>query len=72
MPSLRRVAVGGAVVIAVLILIPYVIAPLYRIIDPVSTPMLWRWAIGARVERVWVPLDRISPALPLAMTCIRC
>ena len=67
MPSLRRVAVVGAVVIAVLIVIPYVIAPFYRVIDPVSTPMLWRWAIGARVERVWVPLDRISPALPLAV-----
>jgi monofunctional biosynthetic peptidoglycan transglycosylase len=67
MPSLRRIAVGGAIVIAALILIPYVIAPFYRIIDPVSTPMLWRWAIGARVERVWLPLDRISPALPLAV-----
>jgi monofunctional biosynthetic peptidoglycan transglycosylase len=67
MPSLRRMAVAGAIVIAVLIVIPYVIAPFYRIIDPVSTPMLWRWAIGARVERVWVPLDRISPALPLAV-----
>jgi len=29
--------------------------------------MLWRWAIGARVEHVWVPLDRISPPLPLAV-----
>jgi monofunctional biosynthetic peptidoglycan transglycosylase len=67
MPSLRRIAVVGAIVIAVLILIPYVIAPFYRIIDPVSIPMLWRWAIGARVERVWLPLDRISPALPLAV-----
>jgi monofunctional glycosyltransferase len=66
-PNLRRVAVSGAIVIAVLIFTPYVIAPFYRIIDPVSTPMLWRWAIGARVERVWVPLDRISPALPLAV-----
>ena len=46
---------------------PYVIAPFYRFVDPVSMPMLWRWAIGARVERVWVPLDRISPALPLAV-----
>jgi monofunctional biosynthetic peptidoglycan transglycosylase len=67
MPSLRRVAVGGAIVIAVLIVIPYVIAPLYRVIDPVSTLMVWRWATGARVERVWLPLDRISPALPLAV-----
>ncbi len=67
MPSLRRIAVGVAIVIAVLVLIPYVIAPLYRVVDPVSTPMLWRWATGARVERVWVPLDRIAPALPLAV-----
>jgi monofunctional biosynthetic peptidoglycan transglycosylase len=67
MPSLRRIAVVGAIVIAVLIVIPYLIAPFYRVIDPVSTPMLWRWATGARVERVWLPLDRISPALPLAV-----
>ena len=67
MPSLRRIAFVGAIVIAVLILTPYLIAPLYRFVDPVSTPMLWRWATGARVERVWLPLDRISPALPLAV-----
>ncbi len=36
-------------------------------VDPVSTPMLWRWATGARVERDFVPLSRISPALPLAV-----
>jgi monofunctional glycosyltransferase len=67
MPSLRRVTAAVAIVIAVLVLIPYVIAPLYRVIDPVSTLMLWRWATGARVERVWLPLDRVSPALPLAV-----
>jgi monofunctional biosynthetic peptidoglycan transglycosylase len=67
MPSLRRLAVGVATVVIVLVAAPYVIAPFYRFVDPVSTPMLWRWAIGARVERVWLPLDRISPALPLAV-----
>jgi monofunctional glycosyltransferase len=67
MPSLRRMAAGGAIVIVVLILIPYAIAPFYRVVDPVSTLMLWRWATGARVDRVWLPLDRISPALPLAI-----
>jgi monofunctional biosynthetic peptidoglycan transglycosylase len=46
---------------------PYVIAPFYRLVDPVSTPMLWRWATGARVERIVTPLDRIAPALPLAV-----
>ena len=67
MPSLRRIAVGVATVVIVLVAVPYIIAPFYRFVDPVSTPMLWRWATGARVERVWLPLDRISPALPLAV-----
>jgi monofunctional biosynthetic peptidoglycan transglycosylase len=60
-------AVGVATVVIVLVAVPYIIAPFYRFVDPVSTPMLWRWAIGARVERVWLPLDRISSALPLAV-----
>jgi monofunctional biosynthetic peptidoglycan transglycosylase len=67
MPSLRRIAVGIAAAIVAFVLVPYAIAPLYRFVDPVSTPMLWRWATGARVERVWLPLDRISPALPLSV-----
>ena len=67
MPSLRRIAVGVATVVIMFVAAPYFIAPFYRFVDPVSMPMLWRWAIGARVERVWLPLDRISPALPLAV-----
>jgi monofunctional biosynthetic peptidoglycan transglycosylase len=50
-----------------LLLIPYAIAPFYRFITPVSTPMLWRWATGKRVERNAVPLNRIAPALRLAV-----
>jgi monofunctional glycosyltransferase len=63
----RRVAKRLLIVVAVLVLIPYAIAPLYRFVDPVSTPMLWRWATGARVVRKTVPLSQISPALPLAV-----
>ncbi len=55
------------IVIAILVLAPYVIAPFYRFINPVSMPMLWRFATGARVDRHWVPLNQISPALPLAV-----
>src|SRR5580693_7447384 len=62
-PRWRRVAVSCVVVIAHLIIAPYAIAPFYRFIDPVSTPMLWRWATGARVERITVPLAHMSPAL---------
>jgi monofunctional biosynthetic peptidoglycan transglycosylase len=55
------------IVALAVLLIPYVIAPLYRFIDPVSTPMLWRWATGKRVARIVVPLNRIAPALRLAV-----
>ena len=49
---------------AFLLLLPYALTPLYRVVDPVSTLMLWRWAKRARVERMVVPLDRIAPILP--------
>ena len=55
-----------AIVVALLIvlLLPYAIAPFYRVVDPVSALMLWRRATGARVERTWAPLSAIAPALP--------
>jgi monofunctional biosynthetic peptidoglycan transglycosylase len=56
-----------AIAAAVLVLLPYAVAPLYRFVDPVSTPMLWRWATGKRVERINVPLDRVAPELKLAV-----
>jgi monofunctional biosynthetic peptidoglycan transglycosylase len=63
----RRLAISAAIAALVLVLLPYMIAPFYRFIDPVSTVMLWRWATGGRVERIVVPLNRISPALPLSV-----
>ena len=57
------------VVIAVVaaLLLPYLITPLYAVVDPVSTVMLWRRLSGARVERHYLPISRMSPALPLAV-----
>jgi monofunctional glycosyltransferase len=55
------------VVLLIVLVIPYLLAPLYRVVDPVSTLMLGRWATGARVERSWVPIDRIAPVLGLAV-----
>jgi monofunctional biosynthetic peptidoglycan transglycosylase len=49
---------------AAFILLPYLLTPLYRVIDPVSTLMLARWAMGKRVERTVVPLGQIAPVLP--------
>ena len=63
----RRALRTLAIIVIVLLALPYLIAPLYRFVNPVSTLMLWRWATGARVERVWLSLDRVSPALPLAV-----
>lgn len=59
-----RVLVGVALVI---VLMPYLLTPLYLFLRPVSTLMLWRSLTHARVERVWVPLERISPELPRAV-----
>ena len=42
-------------IVLVILLLPYLIAPVYRFVQPVSTLMLWRWFTGARVTRVWVP-----------------
>jgi monofunctional glycosyltransferase len=66
-PRARRIVRICVLAVAIVIALPYLIAPLYRFVDPVSTLMLWRWATGARVERVWTPLSRIAPALPLAV-----
>jgi len=63
----RRIAVLSATVALAAMLAPYAIAPFYRFIDPVSTLMLWRFATGARVERIVVPLSRIAPTLRLAV-----
>jgi monofunctional biosynthetic peptidoglycan transglycosylase len=53
--------------LACVILLPYLIVPFYIVVRPVSTLMLWRWAKGAHVERVWVPIDAMAPALPLTV-----
>lgn len=52
------------VAVAVLLLLPYLLAPLYRVVDPVSTLMLGRWVTGKRVDRTWVPLGKIATVLP--------
>jgi monofunctional glycosyltransferase len=66
-PGWRRSFLILAAIVVILALLPYLIAPLYRFVEPVSTPMLWRWATGARVERIVIPLGRIAPSLPLAV-----
>jgi monofunctional biosynthetic peptidoglycan transglycosylase len=67
MLAARRVFLVLAVIVLVLLALPYLITPLYRFVDPVSTPMLWRWATGGRVERAFVPIGHLAPTLPLTV-----
>jgi monofunctional glycosyltransferase len=61
-------AAWGAIAVVVgVLLLPYLLTPLYLFVRPVSTLMLWRWTMGARVERIWTPIERISPELPRAV-----
>ena len=46
------------------LLLPYLLAPLYRAGHPVSTLMAWRWLTGAPVSRQWIDFGTISPYLP--------
>jgi monofunctional biosynthetic peptidoglycan transglycosylase len=59
-----RLSKWAGIVLLIALLMPYLLAPLYRFINPVSTLMLWRWATFSRVERVWVPLEAMAPVLP--------
>ena len=66
--AVRRRAVWGALALLILLmLLPYVLAPLYRYVDPISTPMIWRWLRGVRVERAWTPLEGVAPSLRFAV-----
>jgi monofunctional biosynthetic peptidoglycan transglycosylase len=50
--------------VAAFLLLPYLLTPLYLVMRPVSTPMLWRYLTFQRVERNYMPLANIAPVLP--------
>ena len=52
------------VVLVVVALTPYVIAPFYRTGHPASTLMAWRSLRGAPMHREWIDLAEMSPHLP--------
>ena len=53
--------------LAVVVLAPYVIAPFYRAGHPVSTLMAWRSLQGEPMQRRWIDLADMSPSLPRAV-----
>ena len=64
LPRVLRVIVIAALAI---LFLPYLLTPIYAVVNPVSTVMLWRRLSGARVERYNVPIARMSSSLPLAV-----
>lgn len=54
------VGVGLLVLLSVLVVV-------WRFVPPVSTPMLWRWATGERVERIWRPIGSVDRDLIVAV-----
>src|SRR5262249_16078010 len=48
---MSRALRGAVLALLVMVLLPYLITPLYSVIDPISTMMLSRQLSGARVER---------------------
>jgi len=67
LPRVARPLRAAIFAMLVLLALPYAITPFYAVVDPISTVMLWRRVSGQRVERQYVPLARMAPALPLAV-----
>jgi monofunctional biosynthetic peptidoglycan transglycosylase len=58
---------GALVVVLLLLLLPYFLAALVRLVNPMSSLILARWFAGAGVDRTYVPLTRVAPILPLTV-----
>jgi monofunctional biosynthetic peptidoglycan transglycosylase len=50
-----------------LVLLPYLLVPIYRFATPVSTLMLARWVTGRHVVRSYMPIERLGSILPLSV-----
>src|SRR5712675_148546 len=61
---MRQATLTLVLIVLVVLLLPYLLAPLYRVGHPVSTLMAWRWLTGAPVSRQWLDFPAISPLLP--------
>lgn len=67
LPRLPRPVRTVLLLVLGLILLPYALAPLYAVMEPVSMVMIWRRIAGEPVVRTYVPLSRISPNVQLAV-----
>ncbi len=62
--QILRIARTLLLILLVVVLLPYLLAPLYRTGHPVSTLMAWRRLTGAPMSRQWIDFNAISPYLP--------
>ncbi len=63
-PGLRRAVKVTVLVVLAALLLPYLLTPLYLVVRPVSTLMVWRYVTFQPVTRIWRPLEDIAPVLP--------
>ena len=61
---MRRLIRVVMIVVLGLLLLPYLLTPIYGTGHPISTLMIGRYLTGEPVTRTWIDIDRISPALP--------
>jgi monofunctional biosynthetic peptidoglycan transglycosylase len=61
---LRRGLRIAATIVFALVFIPLILTPLYTVIRPASTVMLFNWLTLQPVDRRWVNLDDIAPIVP--------
>jgi len=59
-----RIARRLFLIVLFLLLLPYLLTPLYRGGQPISALMAWRSMTGAPVDRQWMDLAAMSPSLP--------
>jgi monofunctional biosynthetic peptidoglycan transglycosylase len=59
-----RIARNLLLILLAVLLLPYLLTPLYRTGHPVSLLMAWRNVTGAPVLRQWVDLAAMAPSLP--------
>ncbi len=59
-----RIARNLLLIALAVLLLPYLLTPLYRAGHPVSALMAWRYLKGAPMSRQWIDLAAMSPSLP--------
>jgi monofunctional biosynthetic peptidoglycan transglycosylase len=63
----RRVLRIAVVLVLIVVLLPYLLVPLYRYVNPVSIPIFARYATGQRVVRAHVEIGAVARILPLTV-----